>query len=573
MILIHAVEKGKNFVVNFKWDPLIYQAIHEIDGAYWLPKERQWVVPKKQKPALGRVLARFNKIDYDSNMVVGPMMVEAIDAADYVVDKVLPKPSADIEEMLKRVLKKELRHYQWDGVGYSLEKGSCLMGDQQGLGKTITSIAAIEAQNAFPCLVICKSALTKNWENEIHAWTYHKALRMTDSAKKTWPAYFRSGFCHYAICSYDSLKKYFVQHVPPAGQGTGLKGSLMVRDIVFKPEALAMFKSVIVDESHLIKDEDTFRTKVTVGLCLKRPVVYLLSGTPVLNDPAELFPQLVALGKSRFFGNREDFYKIYSKGSPNLKKALPYLNYLLHRHGYFRRLKSEVATEIPPKTRRVVKIELTNQEEYDFAEQNFKRFLEERLQKSEAQVDRALRAEALTQINYLKHLAAKGKLEAVKDWMDSMESEGEKAVVFVFHKDIQEEVYQYKREGTVRLCSSAPPDTIAKRKEQFQTIDDVKRCICSIMADAEGHTLTAASNLAMLELPWHFGKAEQCEDRIHRIGTEYPVTIDYFLGAGTIDERIYDLIMEKKDLHDMITGTDDDESDKMVDKLIFQYKN
>lgn len=558
-VRIQVEEMKSYYELRFKYDTTIYHAVKDIEGSWWVPDARVWRVPKKRREEVRRVIARFNKIDYDSNMVVTPMQADLIDTADFTVDKTMPELTIQVN------LRGILRPYQGTGAAYGIEKGSCIMGDQQGLGKTITAITAVEAQNAFPCLVVCKSSLTTNWENEINAWSYHRGIRFNDSVKRSWPAFFSTGYCHYAIVSYDSLRKYFVQEIldyEAAGRPFTMK------DIILKPEA-AIFKSIIVDESHLIKDDTILRTKITVKLCMNRQNVYCLSGTPVLNNPEELYPQLVACGKHQFFGTKKSFKELYGKGGKNKQKALKYLNYLLHRHCYFRRLKSEVATEIPPKTRRVVLCEITNREEYALAEKHFKKYLEERLKMTGGQIDKAMRAEALVQMQHLKFLSAKGKLQAIQEWIDSLSDAGEKAVIFVFRKEIQEEIYHYRREGTVRLCSTATPDILAKRKEQFQTDDRVERIICSISADAEGHTLTAATNLAMYELPWHWGKAEQCEDRIHRIGTIHPVNIDYFLGERTIDRDIYDLIMEKKDMHDIITGTQEEEAEnQVVDKLI-----
>jgi len=553
--IITATETKAGFQIRFIFRGDIYRAIKEIDKSYWLPKERVWVVPKRKSEELKRIMARFNKTDYDSNMVVGAQM-DMIEEEAYIVDKTMPKLTIDIPLLMK------LRHYQEDGVAYSLEKHSVLMGDQQGLGKSGTAIATVIAANAFPCLIICKSALATNWENEVKLWSTKKAVRFNDTVKRSWPALFQVGFCDFGIVSYDSIKKYFVRGILPYDK---TKEAFHTKHIDLRPEA-TMFKSVIVDESHLCKDPTTLRTKMTTKMCMGRDYRFLLSGTPVLNNPEELFPQLVMLGKSHLFGKPAEFKALYGKG-PKQRKALPYLNHLLHKHCYFRRLKSEVAKEIPPKTRQVVLCDIDNREEYDEAKYNFQKFLKERLNMTDGKIDKALRAEALVQIGHLKHLSAKGKLQHIYEWMDSLDEEDEKAVIFAFHKDIQEELYRYKP-GTVRLCGTAAPDFLAKRKTAFQTDPTTKRIICSLMADAEGHTLTAASNLAMYELPWHFGKAEQCEDRIHRIGTIYPVTISYFLGENTIDRKIYDLIMEKKGIHDAITGTVDDSEESVKDLLI-----
>lgn len=564
VISIKTIKKG--FEVTFRFDPTIYHAIKNLDGSYWLPGPKKWVVGKNHKDALLRIAARHNG-NYDSNGVIGSgVQGEIMEIEDYTVDKTMPKLTVQIP------LKMPMREYQEDGVAYAIEKGSCLMGDQQGLGKTLVAIAAVIAQNAFPCLVICKSSLTTNWEKEINKWSHYKAMRFNDSVKRSWPAFFTTGFVQFGIVSYDSISKYFVTGI---ADYKALGETFHTKHINCREE-YKMFKSVIVDESHLIKDPTTIRTKMTVKMCLRRDHVYLLTGTPVLNNPSELYPQLVALGKSHLFGSQENFNSLFGKSSKRSAKALPYLNHLLHKNCYFRRLKADVAKDIPPKTREIILCDIDNRKEYDFAEQHFATFLKDNMAKTAGQIDKAMRAEALVQIGYLKHLSAKGKLGHLYDWLETQENEGEKAVVFVHHKDIQEQVFNYKRTGTVRLCGSAAPDFLAKRKQAFQESPEIVRIVCSLMADAEGHTLTAASNLAMFELPWHFGKAEQCEDRIHRISTVYPVTISYFLGENTIDRRIYDLIMAKKDMHDAITGTDEEVELKMVDLLInsiFNQKN
>lgn len=555
--MITVNESKTGFEVRFKYDTNIVRAVKEINGSYWLPAKSIWVVPKSKREDLRRVLARFNKLSYDSAMVVHAMQAE-IELEGYQVDKTMPELTIDIP------LKMELRHYQKTGVAYSLEKKSVLMGDQQGLGKSGTAIATVIAANAFPCLIICKSALATNWEAEVKMWSNRKVIRFNDSCKRTWPYIFRTGFAEFGIVSFDSIKKYFVDSFEKFDPE---KESFHTKHINLKADC-SMFKSIIVDESHLCKDGATLRTKLTTKMCLGREYRFLLSGTPVLNNPEELYPQLVMLGKAYLFGKPAEFKKLYGKGSLRQKQSLPFLNHLMHKHMYFRRLKSEVAKEIPEKTRQVILCDIDNRAEYDEAKHNFEVFLRERLAKSDGQIDKAMRAEALVKIGYLKHLSAKGKLKHIYEWMDSLEEEGEKAVIFAFHKDIQEHLYQYKKAGTVRLCGSAAPEFLAKRKTSFQEDQSTVRIICSLMADAEGHTLTAASNLAMYELPWHFGKAEQCEDRIHRISTRYPVTISYFLGEDTIDRDIYRLIMQKKDMHDMITGTDDAQEESVKDQLL-----
>lgn len=540
--------------VTFPYDTRKNSAINEIHGSWWNETKRCWVVPRRKQGELKRLVARFNKGHKDMGLLPSQLGFEM---EGCVADKTLPKLTIEIP------LKKTMREYQADGVAYGIEKKRTLIGDQQGLGKTIQAIAMIVAQKSFPCLVICKSSLVLNWEKEIKEWTYERPMVFRDSVKTSWPVYFQSHFCQFGIVSYDSLKKYFVSGFKEPGEGE----VFMVKHIMYRSE-ISVFKSVIVDESHYIKDEKVMRTKLTVGLCLRRESVYLLSGTPVLNKPEELYPQLVALGISHHFGSKANFKALYGNNNPRQKEALPYLNYLLHKHGYYRRLKSEVATDIPPKTRQVILCEIDNREEYDLAEKNFRKFLEERLMMTGGQIDRALRAEALVQMMRLREISARGKLKDAYQWMEDLLEQGEKVVIFGHHKEITRALAQYRPDITVRLCGSADRETINRRKERFQTDPSIQTIVCSLFADSEGHTLTAASNVGLLEFPWTFAKAEQAEDRVHRIGTQYPVTASYFLGSRTIDRKIYKLIMSKKDIHDLVTGTEEEVENRVVDNLI-----
>ncbi|HEY4208005.1 MAG TPA: DEAD/DEAH box helicase [Puia sp.] len=546
-------ESKLGFEVTFDFDRRKNDAINDIRGSWWNDTRKCWVIPRSRRGDLKRLQARFGN---GKELGILPSQL-GFEMDGCVVDKTLPKLAIAIP------LKRELREYQGDGIAYNLEHPRTLIGDQQGLGKTIQAIASVIAQNAFPCLVICKSSLVLNWKTEIEDWTYQKVMVFKDKVKRSWPVFFQTGFMQFGICSYDSLKKYFVQSLkePPEGE------EFMIKHILYRPE-MALFKSVIVDESHYIKDEKVMRTKLTVGLCLKKEVRYLLSGTPVLNSPEELFPQLVALGLAHHFGTKQQFKALYGKNNPRQKEALPYLNYLLHKHGYYRRLKSEVATDIPPKTRQVVLCQIDNREEYDFAENNFRKFLEERLLMTGGQIDRAMRAEALVQMMKLREISGRGKLKEVQQWMDDLIDQDEKVIVFGHHKAITKALAEYRPDITVRMCGSADKETLNRRKQRFQTDPETKAIVCSLLADSEGHTLTAASNVGLIEFPWHFGKAEQAEDRAHRIGTKYPVDIFYFLGEKTIDRKIYKLIMSKKDIHDLVTGTDEEVESKIVDNLI-----
>lgn len=523
-------------------------AIKKIPGREYRDMLRAWTIPVRNYPDMKVLMAAIQRhmktpIKTDD----GPLEIE-------------PLPELKLQIQLKQAL----YPFQKTGVAYGIEKGNAMLGDQQGLGKTAQAIAMVMAQDLFPCLVITKKTLVLNWKTEWEAWTDKLVMGFTPSRKNTWPFFFNTKMADVGIVNYESLQPFFVSKiVVPSGE------LFRVKHIEFK-EQIQLFKSVIIDESHYVKDGKTKRTKFCIGLTrhLQEKGVYLLSGTPVLNDPMELYTQLTILNRQRLFGSYSEFKLTYS-GKHN-KGNLKRLNYLLHKNCYYRRLKSEAKADLPAKTRQVMLVDIDNREEYDLAERNFVKYLRERLSLSAGQVDKKLRGEIMVQMGILKRIAAKGKLPAIKEWVQDLLDQEEKVVVFAYHKEVQSElVKSFKNAVAIASQEVTPMSMIQENKRLFMTSKSHNVIICSISAAAEGHTLNAASNLALVELPWHFGKAEQCEDRIHRITNWLPANITYILAEKTIDRDIYKLIMEKKDMHDAVTGSDEEEEEtRVIDKLI-----
>src|SRR5690606_12040556 len=177
----------------------------------------------------------------------------------------LPELTIDIP------LKMELRQYQKEGVAYSLDRQRLIMGDDMGLGKTAQAIATISGLNrlgkdSFPCLVICPSAVKENWKREIEKWSNHKAIILADSVKNTFPEFYRVGIAQFFIVNYESLKKYFVDHIDDPGvDRNGRKKALRLNHIHFKEKYINFFKAIIADESHKLKSHQTQATKFTKG--------------------------------------------------------------------------------------------------------------------------------------------------------------------------------------------------------------------------------------------------------------------------------------------------------------------
>jgi len=221
-----------------------------------------------------------------------------------------------------------------------------------------------------------------------------------------------------------------------------------------------------------------------------------------------------------------------------------------------RRTKDQVLEELPEKTRSLVPIEISNRREYNRVESEFLDWLEE--QKGKEAADRASKVEQITKIEYLKQVAAKGKIHESINWIKDFLHSGEKLVVFATHREVIDKLFKAFGRVAVKIDGSVPVDRRQEIVEQFQTDAKIRLFIGNIQAAGVGLTLTAASNVAFLELGWTPALHDQAEDRCHRIGQKDAVNIYYLLAEETIDERIAELLEDKRKVVDAVMSDKND---------------
>ena len=203
-------------------------------------------------------------------------------------------------EALKHNLKVTPYDYQQEGILFGLQKKRFLIGDEPGLGKTLQSIGVVDCAHAYPCLVICPSLLKINWQREFEKFADVRALVLQDSVRGTFPYLLKMGLYQVAIVNFESLRKYFVWDIKS-------NGTFRLKDVVFA-DYIKLFRSVIIDESHRVKDPSAQQTIFTKGICTGKKYIALLSGTPVVNRPEDLISQLSIMDRLREnFGSRSQF--------------------------------------------------------------------------------------------------------------------------------------------------------------------------------------------------------------------------------------------------------------------------
>lgn len=430
--------------------------------------------------------------------------------------------------------------YQLKGIERGIELKRYINGDECGLGKTLMALATIATAGATPALVICPSSLKINWQREVEKFTNLKALILTDSVKSTFPYLVKMKMFDVVITNYESLRKYFVLDAP---------NNFTLKDVVFQP-SINIFKSVILDESHRVKDSSAQQSKFTRGICKDKEWVIMLTGTPVVNSPMDLATQIAIMGRIKEFGGLSYFKNRYSAGE-NLNE----LNAMIHDMCYFRREKKEVFQDMPKLTRSTVFVELDKcvREEYDTCLNDLRQYLSEYRGLTDTEIKKRMRMKALVKFMNLRHISSMGKVMPVISMVRDMNTN---VVIFCSHHDIVDQLLlAFPNAVTVTGRDSQAEKQAAV--DAFQS-REVNIIICSIKAAGVGLTLTASSHEIFVELPWTYADLTQCEAREDRIGQKESVNSYIALGKDSIDDRLFRIIMDKRSIASKITGSDDD---------------
>lgn len=455
--------------------------------------------------------------------------------------------------------------YQGPGIQYAYEKKRCIIGDKPGLGKTLQSIAAVMAHDAFPCLVICPDDPgPTNWEREWSKWTDKRAKVLTPALVRYMHRWIDTGMIHVFVVGYSSLKKYFVDEIKKTD---GKKPSL--KDITFNNRR-EIFKSVIIDEIHFCSNFTTLRTKITAGIAKNKEILYGLTGTSFVNRNTDIASQLMTVDrlddirdKAREVGilargkkaTGWGFFKArYCAGESGTSRTKE-LNYLLTETCYFSRNKEDVLKDLPPKMRQTIYVELDEEhrEEYKQAENDLESYLRQFKAASDADVERSMRGAAMVQIGICKNIAARGKLAGVKHFIQNAINEGEKMVVFLNQQEIYDVMLKEFPDALV-LNGEVDKEDRMPVVDAFQNDPTKKLILVSMKVGGQLITLTASSHVGFIEMGWNPATHDQCEDRCHRIGQKDSVMSSWFIAKNTIDEWNLNLIETKRQDSDDVTG-------------------
>lgn len=457
-----------------------------------------------------------------------------------------------------RGVKQPLYDYQKLGVEFlTAAGGRAILADAPGVGKTAQTLAFLVHNKIEKTLVICPASVKYSWENEAKKWTNFKPFVIDSRLSKKSITDFTKIISEFDIfiVNYDLLKKYFP----------------IISNL--------RFDCLVLDEFHAIKSNTAQRTKLTKAIAKKIPKVVLLSGTPILNRPSELYNGLNILDPIKW-GNWMAYIKRYCgaymgrwgldlSGATNLdelhEKIKPY---------FLRRTKQEVLKELPPKNfiQVPVRLSATVESMYKRVEEDLAKFLLEYRDRTVEEVKKSLAAEKLVKLNELRQLTTVGKLETAQDLITQLVENQEKVIVFSVYNAPLEELHRMLGGKSVLLTGKTQTSERGEMVRRFQEDDQIKVFLGGTKAAGVGITLTAASNVVFLDYDWTPAIMEQAADRAHRIGQSADSVNIYELYArDTIDDYMAEILAEKKSVvSKIIDGKDTEDQQASTVNTIFK---
>jgi hypothetical protein len=428
----------------------------------------------------------------------------------------------------------DLRSYQAGGLAWLgfLERMDLhgILADDMGLGKTVQTLAALSRIRG-PHLVVAPTSVMTNWEREVSRFVPDATVNVFHGAKRR------------LVDADITLTTYALMRLDP---------SLSDKD----------WQYVVLDEAQAIKNPSSQTARAACGLRARHRLC--LTGTPVENRLEELW-SLFKFLMPGLLPNRASFKNRFERpiemGDAGAAKALrgrvgPYV---------LRRMKRQVASELPSLTSLVMRCELPPEQ---------RKLYETVRSAARADVQRAVGAGSNNTMHVLEALlrlrqvccdpsllgstdVPAAKLDQLEDLLVELICDDHKALIFSQWTGLLDRVEpRLKALGIdfVRLDGSTRDR--AAVVDQFQDPAGPPVFLISLKAGGTGLNLTAADYVIHLDPWWNPAVEQQATDRAHRIGQERPVVSCRLIAANTVEERVLDLQESKRAIAEAALGSE-----------------
>lgn len=462
-----------------------------------------------------------------------------------------------------------LRTYQQHGLNWLafLQRFTLngILADDMGLGKTLQTLTVIErarelSHSQLPALIICPASVMLNWRSEIQKFLqrsdvviYHGSSRHNylGRIREAVTPRNRSRSSLYVITSYDTARIDCdeLNRIP--------------------------WLYVVVDEGHNIKNPDAQRTRAIKTIAGQHKLA--LTGTPIQNKLEELW-SLFDFAMPGFLGNRNAFRQRYSSGTRVDWSAVEQSLKPRIKPFYLRRLKSDVAKDLPDKIIVDTRVELTPRQvklyKQAISGNEYKKLVEELNSKGVGRSQPHILAVLTKLRNICNHplllkddwepsdaeVEHSGKLEHLQELMEEIVEAEHRALLFSQSTRVLDIVEHHFAEWGVqslRIDGSTAPKQRASLAEEFNANDGIHCFLLSTKAAGTGLNLTGADTVIFYDHDWNPANDNQAMDRAYRIGQTRNVTVYRLISKGTIEEKILERQKQKQTLADVVIGSDE----------------
>jgi hypothetical protein len=452
---------------------------------------------------------------------------DSVEMPDYYarLKEGLEDPDALGEPSLPADLTVSLRSYQKTGAAWLSflreNRLGALLADDMGLGKTLQAISVMRGRT----LVVCPTSVLYGWEHQVAQFRPELKVSRYHGSSRTLDAQADVTLTSYAVMRLDID---------------------ILSDI--------SWDMVVLDESQTIKNPDSLVSQAAFQLRAQFKVN--LSGTPVENSLTDLWSQFHFLNPG-LLGNRREFADRVERrveagdveaGALLKKRVAPFI---------LRRLKRDVAKELPPKTEVVLECELTSDERMVY-EALLGASRDDLLASVSEGKDLFSAMEVLLRLR--QACCHRGLLPGhdardsskVSLLMESLErsiSQGHRCLVFSQWTSLLD-IVEPKLIGAGISFSRIDGSTSDRGAvvEAFQADDGPSVLLLSLKAGGVGLNLTAADHVYIMDPWWNPATEDQAADRSHRIGQENPVLVHRLVARDTVEERVLELQERKRGL-------------------------
>lgn len=522
---------------------------------YWLPDTKEWELPIKCYEQLTEYLKNF-KINVDD---VNEILFSQILNTDMI---------SHIPENYE--FKVNPFKHQVEGIEYGLKYDRFLLGDEQGLGKTmqVINIACIkkETRNYKHCLIICGvNGLKWNWKAEVEKHSnetgYILGTRYDKKGKskigsladrledlEQMENFYLDDNISESLVDFNKFSSYFII--------TNIE-TLRNEKIIEKLKRLCennIINMIALDEGHKCKDVSSIQGKAL--LKLQAETLISMTGTPLMNNPLDLYIHLRWLGyeKHNYYSFKQHYcvfggfggYQIV--GYKNLDQLKSQFDDIM-----LRRLKKEVL-DLPEKIHTTEYVEMTPKQAKIYKEATLE--VQNNIDKVTSAVNplaemiRMRQATGYTGI-LSSTIQESAKLDRLEEIIEELVANNSKAIIFSNWTAMTNPTYERLIRFNPAIITGETKDRVAEQ-DKFMNDDSCKIIIGTTGAMGTGLTLTAANTVIFLDEPWNKALKDQAEDRAHRIGTKENVNIITLICKNTIDERVHDLVEKKGQMSDLL---------------------